>query len=186
MDNALRRTFQTAALLVGGFESLPARFHPLCRDFYLQEIARRAGSARVFTNTSPGRIHDAALMAAAFPNTRFILLKRHLGDNVLRIFLRRYARGNLYSYDLKAARDHVLWYHQMIDVLAQKMPHIVRVINYEDMVADPAAALRAAADLCGLQVPQRPPRSLGDDRGCAEPYREFMSAEGFRPSNLRD
>jgi hypothetical protein len=131
----------------------------------------------VFTNTSPGRIHDAALMAAAFPNTRFILLKRNLEDNILRIFMRRYARGNLYSYDLKAARDHVVWYHQMIDVLAQKLPSIVRVIRYEDMVADPATALRTAADLCGLPMPQRPLPSLGDDRDCAEPYRELIAAE---------
>ena len=177
VDNAVRRTFQTAAFLVGRFESLPAQFHPLCCDFYLQEIARRAGSARVFTNTSPGRIHDAALMAAAFPNTRFILLKRNLEDNILRIFMRRYARGNLYSYDLKAARDHVVWYHQMIDVLAQKLPSIVRVIRYEDMVADPAAALRTAADLCDLPMPQRPLPSLGDDRDCAEPYRGLIAAE---------
>ena len=41
----------------------------------------------------------------------------------------------------------------MADLLAQKLPNIVRVIRYEDMVADPATALRAAADLCGLPVP---------------------------------
>jgi tetratricopeptide (TPR) repeat protein len=177
VDNAVRRAFQTAALLVGRFEILPAQFHPLCCDLYLKEIVRRAGSARVFTNTNPGRIHDVALMAAAFPNTRFILLKRNIEDNVLRIFMRKYATGNVYSYDLQAAHDHVVWYHQMIDALAQKLPLIVRVIRYEDMVADPAAALRTAADLCGLPMAQRPPPPLGDDRGCAEPYRELMAAE---------
>src|SRR5205085_3784481 len=110
-------------------ERLPDQLHPLCCDFYLKDLARRAGSARVFTNTTPGRIHDATLMAAAFPNVRFILLKRNIEDNVLRIFMHRYARGNVYSYDLKAARDHVLCYHQMIDTLAQKLPHITRVIH---------------------------------------------------------
>jgi tetratricopeptide (TPR) repeat protein len=177
VDNAVRRAFQTAALLVGRLENLPAEFHPLCCDFYLKDISRRAGSARVFTNTNPGRIHDATLVASAFPNTRFIFLKRNVEDNVLRIFMRRYASGNVYSYDLKAARDHVVWYHQMIDLLAQKLPNIVRVIQYEDMVVDPAAALRTAADLCGLPMPQRPLPPLGDDRGCSEPYRELIAAE---------
>jgi tetratricopeptide (TPR) repeat protein len=178
VDNAVRRAFQTAALLVGRFENLPGEFYPLCYSFYRKEIARRAGSARLFTNTNPGRVHDAALMAVAFPNTRFILLKRNIEDNALRIFMRRYARDNIYSYDLKAARDHVLWYHQMIDLLVQKLPpHIVRVIHYEDMVADPAGALRTAADLCGLPMPQRPLPQAGDDRGCAEPYRELMASE---------
>ena len=33
----------------------------------------------------------------------------------------------------------------MIDVLAEKLPDISRVVHYEDMVVDPAAALRTAA-----------------------------------------
>lgn len=177
VDTAVRRAFQTAALVVGRFEALPAEFRPLCCDFYRKELARRAGLAKVFTNTNPGRVHDAALVAAVFPDTRFILLKRNVEDNVLRIFMRRYAKGNVYSYDLQAARDHVVWYHQMIDLLAQKLPHLVRVINYEDMIADPAGALRTAAELCGLPMTPRPPPPLGDDRGCAGPYRELMAPE---------
>jgi len=176
VDNAVRRTFQTAALLIDRFERLPAEFRPLCCDLYRKELARRAGPAKVFTNTHPGRIHDAALMSAVFPNTRFILLKRNIEDNVLRIFMRRYARGNAYSYDLQAAYDHVVWYHQMIDLLAQKLPRIVRVIRYEDMTADPAVAVRAAAELCGLPMAHQPLVAPGDDRGCAQPYRKMMAA----------
>ncbi len=61
--------------------------------------------------------------------------------------------------------------------MAEKFPDIVRVVNYEDMVADPAGTLRVAAELCGLPMPEGPAPSVGDDRGCAEPYREFMAAE---------
>jgi len=45
------------------------------------------------------------------------------------------------------------------------------------IVADPAGVLRVAAELCGLPIPEGPTPSIGDDRGCAEPYREFMAAE---------
>ena len=45
------------------------------------------------------------------------------------------------------------------------------------MVADPASALRVAADLCGLPMTDAPLPAIGDDRGCAEPYRQFMAAE---------
>src|SRR5262249_5093530 len=140
-------------------------------------IGKRAGTAKVFTNTFPGRIRDAAFIVRILPNTRFILLKRDIDDNVLRIFMRRYSRGNLYAYDVKAARDHVVWYHQMIDLLAQKLPGVVRVIQYEEMVDDPTSALRTAAELCGLPAPQRILSSVGDDRGCAEPYRKMLQAE---------
>jgi hypothetical protein len=104
-------------------------------------------------------------------------MKRDPEDNVLRIYLRKYRSGNAYAYDLKTARDNIVWHHRMIDLLAKKFPDFVRVVRYEDMVADPAAALRVAADLCGLAVPERLVPAVGDDRGCAQPYRQFMAAE---------
>jgi hypothetical protein len=82
----------------------------------------------------------------------------------------------VYAYDLNTARENVLWYHQMVDLLPEKFPDFVRVARYEDMIADPAAVLREAADLCGLAVPEGPMPAVGDDRGCAEPYRRFMAA----------
>jgi tetratricopeptide (TPR) repeat protein len=177
VENSIRRTFQGAGLLTAGmFEMLPPRLDSMCRDSYVKELAQRAGSAKVFTNTHPGRIHDASRVAAAFPDVRFIFVKRNLQDNMLRIYMRKYAFGNPYGYDLAAIRDHITWYHEMIDVLAEKLPGIARVVHYEDIVADPRAALEIAADLCGLPMEHGPPPNIGDDRGCAEPYRDFMVA----------
>jgi tetratricopeptide (TPR) repeat protein len=177
VENAVRRTFQGAALLTSDFfQVLPPQLDAPCRDIYLDELARRAGPARVFTNTHPARIDDAARIAAAFPKVRFICVKRNLEDIALRIYMRKYARGNAYAYDLASIRTYVTWYHQMMDLLAEKLPDIVRVIHYEEMVADPAAALRMAADLCGLPVAGGPLPAVGDDRGCSVPYRQFMAA----------
>ena len=175
--NAIRRTFQSAGLLTAGmFEILPPRLDSECRDLYLEELARRAGAAKVFTNTHPVRIHDVARVAAAFPDVRFIFVKRNLEDNMLRIYMRKYEFGNPYAYDLKSTREHIVWFHEMIDVLAKKLPDMARVIHYENMVADPADALRVAADLCGLPMTDAPLPMVGDDRGCAEPYRQLMAA----------
>lgn len=177
VDRAIRRTFQTAGLLASNFfEVLPPQLYPLCREIYLEELARRAGSAKVFTNTHPTRIHDAAPMVTVFPNVRFIFVKRDPDDLALRIFMRRYRTGNAYAYDLTMIRDHINWYHEMIDLMAQKLPDHVRVVHYEDMVTDPAGALRVAADLCGLSWPDGPVPVVGDDRGCAEPYRKLMAS----------
>jgi hypothetical protein len=176
VDKAVRRTFQGAGLLtMGVFEVLPPRLDSTCRDIYLEELARRGGAAKVFTSTHPVRLHDAARIAAAFPNVRFVFIKRNLDDNTLRIYMRKYAVGNQYAYDVGFIRNHILWYHEMIDVLADKLPDITRVIHYEDMVADPPAALRTVADLCGLPVPEGPLPAVGDDRGCAEPYRSLLA-----------
>jgi len=175
---AIRRTFQSAGLLTRDyFEMLPAELYPQCRDTYLVELARRVGSARVFTDTNPWHIFDAYLLASTFPNVRFIFLKRNLEDNILRTYQRRYTSAHAYSYDVGAARDHIAWYHQMTHLMAQKFPDIVRVIDYEDMVANPAAAVHVAADLCGLPKTDVPLPEVGDDRGCAEPYHDFITAE---------
>jgi Flp pilus assembly protein TadD len=177
VENAVRGAFQMAGFLnTGLLDRLPAQSHSLCREIYLDELARRAESAKIFTNTHPVHIYYADSIAAIFPNVRFILLKRDLEDNALRVFMRRYNRGNSYAYDLEAIREHLAWYSAMIDVLTEKLPNIVRVIHYEDMVADPAAALRTSLELCGLAMPATPLPDIGDDRGCALPYRQFMAA----------
>jgi hypothetical protein len=45
------------------------------------------------------------------------------------------------------------------------------------MVADPSGAIRMAAKLCDLPKEHAPLPDIGDDRGCAAPYREWMQAE---------
>jgi tetratricopeptide (TPR) repeat protein len=178
VEKAIRRTFQSASLLTSDHIGLlPPQLYPQCRDFYLKELAQRVGSARVFTNTSPSLIYEAQLMASVFPNVRFIFLRRNLEDTILRMYQQRYRTDNAYSYNLKTARDHVVWYHEMIDLMATKLPDIVRVIDYEDMIANPTAAVDVAADLCGLTKTDGPLPEVGDDRGCAEPYHDFIRAE---------
>jgi tetratricopeptide (TPR) repeat protein len=178
VENAISRAYQASGLLTAWtLDHMPPQFYPLCREIYVEELARRAGSAKVFTNTHPVYIHDAAPLAMILPNVRFIFVKRNLDDITWRIFLRKYSRGNAYSYNLKAVREHVIWYYQMIDRLAEKLPNVVRVIQYEEMVADPAQALRVAADLCELPFRDMPVPTLGDDRGCGAHYRELIAAE---------
>ena len=48
------------------------------------------------------------------------------------------------------------------------------VVSYEEMITDPRAALSPVAELCDLAVPPGPLPELGDDRGCAEPYRGYL------------
>jgi Flp pilus assembly protein TadD len=178
LENAISRTYQDAGLLTTyTLDFLPPQFYPQIRKNYTEEVRQRGGSARVFTNTHPGYIHEAARLAQTLPNVRLIFIKRNLDDVALRMFMRLYRRGNSYAYDLKSAREYIEWYDQITDLLVAKLPEIVRVVRYEDMVADPRMALRTAADLCGLPMTDKPPPALGDDRNCAAPYREFMMTE---------
>jgi Flp pilus assembly protein TadD len=179
VEKALRRTFQAAAIPTSSrLEDLPPPLLPSFREMYLEDLAKRAGTARVLTNTLPGHIHNAALLAGVIPNVRFLLVKRNLEDVTWRIYLTKYLHGNSYAYDLKAIRDHLDWYNAMIDLTAEKLPEITAVVSYEAMVDDPATTPRDVARLCGLSVNDQPVPSLPNDRGCSSPYREYLG----RPS----
>ncbi|MEO6780553.1 MAG: sulfotransferase, partial [Bradyrhizobium sp.] len=178
VEDAIRRTFQLSALPADTLLShLPPPAYPLCCGIYLQELIRRTGSAKIFTNTNSGCIFEAASIATVFERTRFILMKRNLDDNLLRTYMRKYGEANAYAYDLKAAREHILWYHEMIDLMAAKFPNIVRVVHYEDMIADPDLTLRMAADLCDISIHDGHSTAIAGDPECAAPYREFIFAE---------
>ena len=177
VENAVRRASQTSNLLtISLLKHLPPQLYPVYREIYLNGLAQRVGSRKVFTNTLSTCIHDAAHIASVLPNVRFVFLKRNMEDNLLRIFMRNYTSGNPYAFDLKAAREHVLWFNEMIDLITEKFPAIARVVRYEDMTNNPTGALRVIADLCGLPMPSKPP-SISGDVDCAAPYRKLIAAE---------
>jgi tetratricopeptide (TPR) repeat protein len=178
VENAVRRTFQVSALPPDTVLSLlPAPAYSLCRTLYREELARRLAGEIVFTNTNSGCLFEAVHIASVFENVRFIFMKRNIQDTLFQIFMREYQGGNPYGYDLKAAREHILWHHQIIDLMAEKFPDIVRVIHYEDMIADPTACLRTAAELCGLSIPNGLLPAVAGDPDCSALYRQLMMME---------
>jgi tetratricopeptide (TPR) repeat protein len=177
VEAAVRRTSQASNLLtISLLKHLPPSLYPLFREVYFKDLARRVGSQKVFTNTLATCIHDTAHIASVLPNARFIFLKRDLEDNLLRIFMRNYTSGNPYAFDLKSARDHILWFNEMIDLAAEKFRDVARVIRYEDMVRNPISAVRVIAELCEQPMPDKSTNIKGDV-GCAVPYRDFIAAE---------
>lgn len=177
IDNALRKAFHAGAIPpTRQVDLLPAACVPSFREFYLEEIRRRASGARVLTQTAPARIHDVAFLAASVPNARFALVRRARDDAALRIYMRKYARGNAYAYDLGSIYRHLDWYERMATTLAARFPRLTCVLDYEDMVARPAEAVTAVAILCGLPAPHGPLPEVPDDRGCSRPYAHRLTA----------
>ncbi len=175
LENAIVHSFHDAGLITSwSLEHLPPQFHGQFRKKYTEELEHRAGSARIFTNTHPAYIQNAANLIGLIPNVRFIFVKRNVDDLMLRIYMRRYRAGNPFAYSLPTIRDHIDWYFAMMDLMAEKFPDAVWITNYEDMVSDPAGVLRTAAEFCGLPAHEGPVPDIGDDRGCAAPYRELM------------
>jgi Flp pilus assembly protein TadD len=175
VETPLRRTCQAAAFPpVGYLENLPSELHSLFRDYYLDELTRRTGSARLLTSTLSDRIYHSNVIASLIPNARFVLMRRRPQDNALRIYMSKYLRGNAYAYDLQSIATYLAWYDSMIDLFAEKYPEISTVVTYESMIADPIAVLHKVASLAGLRVNDSSKPELVDDRDVAKPYQRLM------------
>ncbi|NOZ31787.1 MAG: sulfotransferase, partial [Alphaproteobacteria bacterium] len=130
----------------------------------------------VLTTTTPGQIAIVAQVLATVPNTRIVFVKRDKHDTALRIFFRKYRNGNHYSYDLSWLMEYLDWYYDLMEIYCKKYPEHTMVVNYEDLVADTENQLRRVAVFAGLELPENPNFSVGDDRGCSKPYRDLMAA----------
>jgi tetratricopeptide (TPR) repeat protein len=179
VGNAAARATQMAGFpTVRRAAAMPPAVEPSFAEAYRRELLQRAAGAPVFTNTNPGIIHDVGRLFCLIPGSRFVFVRRNTDDNSLRIFMTKYNVGNEYGYDLRSIHAQIAWYNRMADTWARKLPStIVLTLNYEDVIADPKAARSQIAGLLGLPAPVGSIPDLGDDRGCATPYKAFMDAE---------
>ncbi len=174
---SVKATNQAAGRLTSSFfPALPEELYPLFGQFYRDGLRRRGNGASIFTTTTPSLIVNVPRLIAIIPGTRFIFVKRDRMDTAIRLFFKKYRIGNDYSYDIKWIFGHIEWYHEMIDMFAERYAARCLVLDYSEVVAEPAVAAQRIARFCGLPEPAGGLPSLGDDRGCAAPYREWMEA----------
>lgn len=176
--NALKKTFLINGFIAGTqYSLLPPPLEKNCRDWYARDIKDRADGAEIFTNTSPARIHDALRMSFVLPNTRFLFVKRDRYDTALRIFQKNYSSGNYYSYTLKSALEHVDWYHDMIDVLLERLPGRTACVEYENFVGNEQVLFDALTRVMGAKPIVASQTKSYDDTGASRPYRDLMERE---------
>ena len=178
LADAMRQTCsQAGASVPTSLADLPMAHAKSFRQHFARQLAPLPGqSVKVVTNTNPHHIEDTLPAAAILPGLRFAFVKRNIDDLTLRIFMKRYNSGNEYAYDIGAITDYIVWYNEMIDALAQRLPDTALIITYEDMIADPVMMQGRIGQLCNIDLTGAALPVLGDDRGCAEPYRQHLSA----------
>jgi tetratricopeptide (TPR) repeat protein len=175
VERASRRTSQLSGLLTMRNPSdLPKELDDRFRIFYAEEVQDFAQGARIVSDTYPAMIPYVGRVATALSNVRFIFVRRDQYDCALRIFMKHYRAGNSYAYDIKTIFHYVAWYYEMVELWLQKFPEMSLSIDYENAVAEPKATLSRIVDFCGANMSGGVPPDLGDDRGCARAYREFI------------
>jgi len=156
------------------FQELPEQLYPIFTKNFLERLNRVAGNASAYTTTTPGQIHNVPRLMATIPGGLIIFVKRDILDTVLRIFFGKYKFGNDYSYAVSSALDHVAWYHSLIDLFVEKYPANTLLIQYEDLVRDTGNVVDRLARFCRFRGRPDTLLPIGDDTGCAAPYRELL------------
>ena len=155
---------------------LPATLYENFSKTYMSELDERAKGAKLFTTTHPGLIPDLGRVAELVPNVRIVFIERNRDDTAHRIYGKMYPQNtNPFAYDVSLIDEHLDGYAKLIEAWSGHLGDVSMRVTYEDMVADPKATLAKVAELCGQSVPKGKLPEIGDDRGCAAPYLEFLN-----------
>jgi tetratricopeptide (TPR) repeat protein len=179
----IRKAIETAYHEAGFFPTrsmahLPPQFYPNVTKHYTANLPIFSESHCVFTNTTPGYLWDAPFFHSVIPNSRFVFVKRNIDDLIWRIYTKSYRAGNWYSYDLSSLKEYITKYYQIVDLMADLMPQKVRVINYEELVSNPADICTDVLADCGVSTDAS--LSYGEvqnDVGCSNLFQALMQSE---------
>lgn len=151
----------------------------LFRIIYNKKIRDRSPGQPIYcvTISSTYFIGNFTHIFEAVPNCLFVFLNRNIWDNALRVFFSEYIKGvNNYSYRLSSIMKQIQTWRGVIDWWSNEAPRRSIVLNYEDVIDDPHAALSRICALCRIEAPVLDIESLPDDRDCAKPYKQVMQA----------
>jgi len=178
LRRAIQQAFQKSELpIMERLSDLPRRFQKKFSGIYAADLRDRAGKAVAFTSTNPGSVHDVGAAALLVPNCKFIFVKRDRYDTAFRMFGKNYEKNrNRYASNLGRSLHYIDWYYELVGIWSKMLPDRTLIVDYEDMVADPAATLARVTKFCGLAMPAEPVPQPGDDRGCSAPYRALIDA----------
>jgi predicted Zn-dependent protease len=118
---------------------------------YLTETrVMRKTAAPFFIDKMPNNCFYVGLIHLILPNARIIDARRHPLGSCFSCFKQQFARGQNFTYSLS---DLGLYYRDYVEFMAHfdtVLPGRVLRVNYEDMVEDTEAQVRAVLAYCNL------------------------------------
>ena len=118
---------------------------------YIERTDEKARGGRYLIDKNPMNFINAGFIGKALPQARIICLRRGAMDaclsNLKELFSSE-AYG--YSYDLNELADYYIRFSRMCEHWQQVMPDQFYLLDYESLVADPAAETERVMRFCGL------------------------------------
>jgi hypothetical protein len=121
-------------------------------ELYLTRLGRASGSARFAIDKNPKNLFNIPLILRAIPNARVLCLVRDPMDSCFSNLKELFQGGAYpYSYTLDDLAEHCTLAHRWIRHWEAAAPNAVRVVTYEDLVANPDKVVQPLLEFIGVE-----------------------------------
>ena len=117
---------------------------------YLRETVPYRGDAERFIDKMPNNFLHVGLIHTMLPGAIFIDARRHPLDCCCSLFKQNFARGQAFSYDLKALGAYYRDYLEVMEHWRAALPGRVLHVQHEALVERTETEVRRLLDHCGL------------------------------------
>ena len=150
-------------------------------DSYLQTTRiQRTTDKPFFIDKMPNNFQHIGLIHLVLPNSKIIDARRHPMGGCFSGFKQLFARGQTFTYGLEDIGKYYRDYVRLMDHWDEALPGRVHRVQYEEMVADTEAQIRALLDYCELDFEEQCLRFYETDRSIRTPSAEQVRKPIYR------
>jgi tetratricopeptide (TPR) repeat protein len=133
---------------------------------------QRTTDSPLFIDKMPNNFLHIGLIHLILPNSKIIDARRHPMGGCFSGFKQLFARGQTFTYDLEDIGKYYRDYVRVMDHWDQALPGRVHRVQYEEMVADTEAQIRALLNYCGLDFEEQCLKFYETERSIRTPSAE--------------
>jgi tetratricopeptide (TPR) repeat protein len=141
-------------------------------ESYLETTRIHRSDTPYFIDKMPNNFRHIGLIHLILPNSKIIDARRHPMGGCFSGFKQLFASGQTFTYSLEYIGKYYRDYMKVMDHWDAVLPGRVHRVQYEDMVADTEAQVRALLGYCGLEFEEQCLRFYETDRAVRTPSAE--------------
>ena len=146
-----------------------------CRELgesYLETTRIQRSDTPFFIDKMPNNFRHVGLIHLILPNSKIIDARRHPMGGCFSGFKQLFANGQTFTYDLEDIGKYYRDYVKVMNHWDEVLPGRVHRVQYEEMVADTDAQIRALLDHCELEFEEQCLKFYETDRAIRTPSAE--------------
>ena len=141
-------------------------------ESYLETTRTQRSDTPFFIDKMPNNFRHIGLIHLILPNSKIIDARRHPMGGCFSGFKQLFAHGQTFTYGLEDIGKYYRDYLRLMDHWDAVLPGRMHRVQYEEMVVDTDAQIRALLDYCELEFEEQCLRFYETDRAVRTPSSE--------------